>query len=481
MNALQEQLAAVLFPNREPLCDTKNEVDERKRMTHLGEAVARYHKLLETDTFRDNAWLAQLREQMEANHLVVNGRPVSPVLRPHFLSRRQYSNLAAAAEALTAAIERVRGVALNNPALLARMQLLPAEKMLAAVDPGYKHPSVTAWLDTQVSNGSVHFVDCRADLPVGMVLAERLADVFYDSAPVKAFRKKFKLAKTGGVKPLISALLKTFKDFGGRKQPNIAVLEFRQPFQSGDSHEAALLVEILRQHGYAAEIVSPDQLEYRNEVLRRGDFAIDLVYRGVRAHEFLLRFDLTHPLVRAYREGKVCVVNSFRSELTRRMALFDLLTDETVTASFPAAERKAIRDSIPWTRVVAASRTTYKDSQVDLLEFIQSNRELLVLRPNDDSSEQPSFDGSRTEAAGWERALRIALRNPYVVQERLEPAPTPFPVDLYGDIVIRELAVDVHPHAFQGKVQGCSSHVRSADGAFSSLAGLAPTFLLESR
>ncbi len=45
---------------------------------------------------------------------------------------------------------------------------------------------------------------------------------------------------------------------------------------------------------------------------------------------------------------------------------------------------------------------------------------------------------------------------------------------------MRELQVDVHPHAYLGKVQGCSSWISEpAAGGFSSIAGLAPTYLLE--
>ena len=69
-------------------------------MTQLGEAIARYHKILEQDRERNAAWMGSLREQMQSRNLVVNGRPVSPVLRPHFITRRQYTNLAEAAEAL---------------------------------------------------------------------------------------------------------------------------------------------------------------------------------------------------------------------------------------------------------------------------------------------------------------------------------------------------------------------------------------------
>ncbi len=90
-------------------------------MTQLGEAIARYHRILEQDPERNAAWMGQLREQLEQRNLVVGGRPVSPVLRPHFLSRRQYTNLAKSAEALNASIARVRNMALTNPQIMARM------------------------------------------------------------------------------------------------------------------------------------------------------------------------------------------------------------------------------------------------------------------------------------------------------------------------------------------------------------------------
>ena len=65
-------------------------------------------------------------------------------------------------------------------------------------------------------------------------------------------------------------------------------------------------------------------------------------------------------------------MNSFRSEMAQRRAIFDLLTDETITSSFPIVERKAIRDFIPWTRVVTAGNTAYHEESVDLPAFIQS-------------------------------------------------------------------------------------------------------------
>src|SRR5215813_8694015 len=124
-------------------------------MTQLSEAVSRYHKILESDAYRDLAWAEALRQKMQEAGLVVSGRPVCPVLRPHFLSGRQHASLAKSSEALVSSIERVKQLALSTPSLQSRMELLPAEKMLAAIDPGYSYLSVASLFDTYVNNGTL--------------------------------------------------------------------------------------------------------------------------------------------------------------------------------------------------------------------------------------------------------------------------------------------------------------------------------------
>ena len=75
--------------------------------------------------------------------------------------------------------------------------------------------------------------------------------------------------------------------------------------------------------------------------------------------------------MQAYRDRKVCIVNSFRSELSHKKAMFALLTDDALTAKFPINERKAIKEHVPFTRVVKAGKTMWRDKTVDLIDFIQ--------------------------------------------------------------------------------------------------------------
>ncbi len=197
-------------------------------MSHLNEAISRYNKILEAPRHKDLSWVKLLHERMEAERLSSGGRLLCPFLRPNFVTRRQYESMVKTGEALISAIERMEQLVLASPALLAKMQLLPAEKMLAAVDPGYHMSEVAARFDLHLSNGTLQVVQYNADSPSGLAWAEGLADVFYDCPPVKEFRKRYTLTRMGGKKYFLSALLKAYKQFGGNKKPNIAILELRQ-------------------------------------------------------------------------------------------------------------------------------------------------------------------------------------------------------------------------------------------------------------
>src|SRR5208337_4186832 len=217
-------------------------------MSQLDEAVVKYNKLLETGPFRDLAWVEALQQRMEAAKLSAGGRLICPFLRPNFISRRQYESLVKTGEALIGAIDRMEQMVLSTPALLARLELLPAEKMLAAIDPGYQALEVAARLDSHLNNGTLHFVQYNADSPTGAGYADALADLFYDIPPVKELRKKYTLSKAGSRKHLLHALLKSYKQFGGTKKPNIAIVEFRPMYHSPQS-EYELFRDFFRDEG----------------------------------------------------------------------------------------------------------------------------------------------------------------------------------------------------------------------------------------
>jgi hypothetical protein len=448
-------------------------------MSLLGDAIARYHKLLEQDAFRDLAWAAELQDRMRQQLLTDSGRLLTPVLRPQFISRRQLDSLSRVSERLASILDQIEALALESPPLLSRIQMLPAEKMLASIPSAYSRFSVTSRMDANLEDGSLSLHGFDASKPTGLAYSEPLADLFLDLPLVKSFKRgRYKLSKIGGARHLLAAVLQVWKEFGGRRNPNIAILEAAQQFGS-HATEGHLLARLFTQSGSCARVVSPDELEYRHGKLRAADFEIDIVFRRVLTRELLIHHDLSHPFLLAYRDRAVCVVNDFRSELAQRRALFELLTDESVTSKLRGEDRKLIRSFVPWTRLVTQRKTKYKEDDVDLPDFIVRCREQLVLRPNDHECDQRVFVGAEMTSSAWHRAVHLALRTPYVVQERFSCGRQFFPLYQYGELQMKQTEVSVQPHVLNGKLQGLCAALETSSGGCSTPLAMAPVLLLE--
>ena len=161
---------------------------------------------------------------------------------------------------------------------------------------------------------------------------------------------------------------------------------------------------MFREAGYNADLLTPDQLEFRNGVLRRGPQTIHLVYRRISVQEIPLALRLVPPAGSglSQRRGPACV-DSSRSELAHKKATLGRLTDESLTAKFPVAERKAIREHVPWTRLVAPMKTTYDQTWICPNSSCRTAKSWFS-SPNDDFSDMHCFFGwSSTRQRGTVR------------------------------------------------------------------------------
>jgi hypothetical protein len=137
--------------------------------------------------------------------------------------------------------------------------------------------------------------------------------------------RRYQLQQFGRAEQLLNALLNTFHEWGGVGAPNIAILDWND-LPTAD--EFILLEEFFASCGVPTVICAPEQLAYEQGRLRCGAFPIDLVYKRVIINELLTCCDDSHPLIRAYLGGDVCLANSLRCKIVHKKAGFELLTDE---------------------------------------------------------------------------------------------------------------------------------------------------------
>lgn len=413
--------------------------------------IADYHDTLAVDKGLTAQFFAHLKAMMRKRRLLYGGREIGVALRPHLLDRAQYDLLAHSSEVLAAAFEKIASVFLSEPSRMETVGLTQREIKLALVDPKYSTTAVTTRLDAFVHGNEVKFVEYNAENPSSLTDQAALNDVLREVGAMQAMGERYKLRQFSPAEHLLNALLNTFHEWGGGGAPNVAILDW-EGLPTAD--EFVLLRDFFEGRGVRTVICSPEQLDYEKGRLRCGAFPIDLVYKRVIIHELLLRCDDSHPLIRAYLAGDVCLVNSFRCKMLHKKASFELLTDEANGDWFTAGEREVIRRTVPWTRRVAQRKTHHRGQQVDLVEHVRKNQRQFVLKPNDDYGGRGISFGERVTASEWEAALSEALTGDYVVQEKIELRSEIFPIFGETQWALQPMYVDTNPFLFGGRVEG---------------------------
>ncbi len=446
----------------------------------LQEAVEHYHQLL-ADNDLAEASRKMLDEGLERAKLIFGGRRLSPYLRPHFVTETDFARIRAVCEVVWGAIQKVKDAAVGNAELLDELGITELERELVAIDPGYAAVSPTARLDSFLTEDAYSFVELNGESPAGIAYVDAAYTIFSELPVMKRFGERYDVRPLYGRHLMLEVLLRAYAEYLGRepeRKPLIAIVDLKDlPTQK----EFELFQEYFESEGYRAIVCSPQELEFSGGRLRSGADEIDIVYKRLLVNEYIPIMGEFPALLDAYRAGAICMVNSFRSKLIHKKALFAVLTNERYAHLFTEEERAAIRAHIPWTRKVRAERTDHYGEEIDLLEFAANSRDRLVLKPNDDYGGHGIYIGWNTDEIGWSEALRHALSNgDYLLQERVSTAREQFPaLQPDGTFEFAEQLVDLDPLLFFGKVGSAFTRLSFTELAnVSSGGGMVPTFII---
>jgi uncharacterized circularly permuted ATP-grasp superfamily protein len=379
-----------------------------------------------------------------------------PFLRPFFLSPEDEERVRSVAETIAALGERVVTAVFENPQLFAQFHLRPEEERLARLPVAYGRASTASRLDAFLLPDSLKFAEYNGESPAGAGYAETLAEIFRELPVMAKFTQHYSVHSYPLSAKLLDALVMSYVDWGGSASPpQIAIVDWENvPTWS----EFEILQARFEKMGVPTVIADPSHLRFDGHKLVAHGKKIDLVYRRVLINDIVAKPAECAALVKAYAANAVCVSNSFRCKIPHVKAFFAVLTDEQNGALFSHDERQLIRRHIPWTRVVADVKTAHYGQQIELLAFVEKNRENLVLKPSDEYGGSGVTLGWETSEAEWDAAIGRALsaRNGvWIVQERIPIRREIFPyIAQIGKVDYRDMLVDFAPYLFRGKVAG---------------------------
>ncbi len=430
-------------------------------MTQRHAAIDFYHELCTTGSLAQDTWEV-LYPGLRARGLVFGGRPLTTVLRPLLHTGMDWHYLRWRSTLTLSVFRKMADAMLLDPVLRAQVYLTPEEEELIQIPTGFATVLPTARLDsffTVYPDGAykLNYVELNGESPASMAYSDVLAELFLETPLMQHFQERYHVDMIPGRRNAVDALLRIYFSWRGNrdKLPDIAIVDWKGVPTTTEFH---LFVDYFARYGIKVTICDPHDMEWHGGKLYADGRPVDYVYKRVLTTELLQKFGLDHPIIDALRAGAICMANPFPCKMVHKKASFAVASDERNAYLFNAEELEAIRQHIPWTRVVEERMTVDPDGiPIDLLPWASMNKDNLVLKPNDEYGGKGVLIGWETDLDTWNQALSEALKEPAIVQARATIAYEDFPSFLPdGELDISHRLVDCDPFVFNGDtIDGC--------------------------
>lgn len=446
-------------------------------MNFLDRAIEDYHDILRKHEDEVVAWYPAFVEELISRKLTYGGRIMTPYLRPQFVTNSQVQMLASMCAVLRRAITKAKDILLEDKELFEELGLTDGERMLVDINPMLEPIGVTTRLDSFLYHDSVRFVELNAEVPAGPAYCDKTTNFFLAYPPIKEFLKKYKVHTFAVTQRLADALLQAWRLFGGTGIPRVAVVDWQEV---STRNEFDLVADIFNARGIPTFFADPRELEFDGNFLSHRGKKIDLVYRRVLTNEFLAKLDEVRPMLDAYRAHKVLVVNSFRSKLLHKKIIFGVLHDPRLDKHYTDDERHVVRACIPWTARVHEGKVMRDGKLIDLVPYMMENKDNLVIKPNDDYGGRGVNLGWHLDRGDWERAIKVAMVDPSVVQEKVAVPDAPFPEVRDGRLAFPNAYIDLDPYLFYGDFGGILTRLSISQKCnVTAGGGMVPTFVID--
>lgn len=191
-------------------------------------------------------------------------------------------------------------------------------------------------------------------------------------------------------------------------------LSFVEPKYAEDGiNEQSVLSEYLsKKHGLTITHADPSELRIKDGDVYYGDVCVDVAYRDYETRDLIeLEAELGKPLHAMrmlFKQNRV--VSSLVGDFDHK-SCWEILTDPAIAETyFSAEECRVFRRHVLWTRVIGDRRTSLPHNvDGDLLEFVRTHREQLVMKPNRAYGGEGVTIGPSTEQSEWDRIINEAV------------------------------------------------------------------------
>ncbi|MEM1126402.1 MAG: circularly permuted type 2 ATP-grasp protein [Bacteroidota bacterium] len=453
----------------------------RAHTAHHRSALQHYHDLILRDLRAADEQLEQLVQLQRERHVTFGDRVMAHSLRPTFLTEATYNEVQDTVYLIRQALLTIAAHVFNDEHVVQEgLGLDPWEIELAAIPTNVVRLSALSRMDSFLTKDSFKFVELNGESPAGIAYLHELAEI-YRSLPIfQTFQRTFPVRFISPMQHTFSALLHIYHEqFDGREErPSFAIVDY---LDTPTIHEFKLLKAYFERMGCPCEVVDPRDLDCQDGWIYANGRKIDILYRRLLLNEFYERRDECQAFLEGYRAQKTCYLNTFRTKLVHKKAVFSFLSDERYTSRLSREQQEAVRAHIPWTRMLRQEHTTFRGLKIDLVEFVRNNRSYFVVKPNDEYGGKGVTLGFASTQSEWDAAIQYAVQGPtrFVVQEVVDIHREPFLMKTDGSWDMVPTIIDLDPYLNGPLMGGCLTRTSASNLAnVTAGGGTLPMFIL---
>jgi uncharacterized circularly permuted ATP-grasp superfamily protein len=419
-----------------------------------------------------------LRRYLVEQNCTFRGDPMPTLFKPNFISPGQQRLLVRYVEMMARILSRFIHLYMNQSEIREIMGFSRQEHDLFSIEPGYRNPLVISRLDAFLAGNQLKFLEFNCDSPAGIAYADIQEQGFrllFENYP---FMKQYRVGYMIRQQILLDALLQCYLEF--RKdhtrfpsKPVVAIVDWKGV---STYSEFELHSQYFRSKGIEAIIAAPQDFSNRGGKTYAEGQEVHLVYRRLITRELLERREETETFIEAVREGLVCCCNSFRTVIVGNKKVLGVIADPRFRSAFSRQEQALIRETIPWTTVLADAQVKYHGKMVELPGFVSENKDHLVLKPSNSYGGKDVHIGRETSQAVWDLIIQNHVGDRSWVVQDFVPIPTGQYPEINERVVFKPKYVNINPYAINGSY--CGTITRVSDSQVINVSaggGLVPT------
>lgn len=430
---------------------------------HLEQAISDYHALIESNLTAAEQQLLLLREQQIERKVTFGDRPLATSLRPTFITEASYNAIQDTVYSIRQAVLKIAAAHFNNKYTLQEdLGMEEWEIELASIPTNVIRLSAFSRMDSFLTRNSFKFVELNGENPAGIAYLHELSAI-YRSLPIfKEFEKRHPIRFVSPLEHTMAALGFIYHEqFDGKADlPSIAIVD---KLDVPTIHEFRLFQTYAEKMGHTCVICDPRELTCKDGWIYAGDTRIDILYRRLLINEFYEMKDECSAFLEGYIAQKTCYLNSFRTKLVHKKAIFSFLTDERYTRHLSREQQEAIYQHIPWTRMLRNEKTTFRGLKIDLVEFVRNNRQYFVIKPNDEYGGKGVTLGFSASQQEWDEAIQQSMKEKYVVQEVVDIHKEPFLMKPGSSWELVPTIIDLDPYLNGPLMGGCLTRTSTSN------------------